>query len=181
MEWKKGAALSGDQTGHPILWHSALAELGYGGVVALPEIDRQWCYKFWGDEKTSKRLKSFGHKGDRLSPHFVCTRGGTPMHTDPGYTRYALQIQLYNEGFVVHGLEDDLAAMPFFIPGLAIVLDTWSPHQVSLDPRLPQGLNKLLVGADFAHYPNIERELPKLVEYIPRLETGKKRPGESPA
>lgn len=170
MEWKKDSALGGDQTGHPILWHATLAELGYGDVVALPEIDRQWCYKFWGDEKTSKRLKSFGHKGDRLSPHFVCTRGGTPMHTDPGYARYALQIQLYNEGFVVHGLEDDLAAMPLFKPGFVSILDTYSPHQVSRDPRLPQtGLNKLLVGADYPDYPLIDVELPKLVEHIPLL------------
>ena len=92
------------------------------------------------------------------------------MHTDPGATRYALQIQLHNDGFIVHGLEDDLAAMPLFAPGLAIVLDTWSPHQVARDLRLPQtGPNKLLVGADYAGYPNVDAELPKLIEHIPML------------
>ena len=52
------------------------------------------------------------------------------MHVDPGYARYAVQIQLYNDGFVVHGLEDDLSKMPQFTPGLVTILDTHSPHQV---------------------------------------------------
>lgn len=172
MDWKKGAALSGDQTGHPILWHATLAELGYGEIVALPELSRQWFFDFWGDDKASIRLKTFGHKAGKegTSPHFLCTRGGYPMHTDPGATRYALQIQLHNDGFIVHGLEDDLARMPLFAPGLAIILDTWSPHQVARDLRLPQtGANKLLVGFDRAEYPNVEVELPKLIEHIPML------------
>jgi hypothetical protein len=173
MDWPKGATLSGDQTGHPILWHGTLAELGYGEVVALPELEPQWFYDLWGERKTTRRLKTFGHKvgKESTSPHFLCSRGGLPLHTDPGYTRYALQIQLHNQGgFIVHGLEDDPKRMPLFLPGLAILLDTWSPHQVARDPRLPQtGPNKLLVGADYANYPDIDSELPKLVEHIPLL------------
>jgi hypothetical protein len=173
MDWKKGAALEPDQTGHPILWHGALADLGYGEIAALPALAPQWFFKLWGDERASTRLKTFGHKGGRkegIIPHFLCTRGGYPMHTDPGATRYALQIQLHNDGFIVHGLEDDLAQMPLFSPGLAIILDTWSPHQVARDLRLPQtGANKLLVGADYADYPAVEVELPKLIEHIPAL------------
>jgi hypothetical protein len=140
--------------------------------VTYPQLDPVWFFEFWGDWKSTRRLKTFGHKDpkDKTSPHFLCTRGGTVMHTDPGFVRYALQIQLYNDGFVVHGLEDDLDLMPLFNPGLVILLDTWSPHQVSRDRRLGKaGPNKLLIGIDFLHRPDIDTELPKLVEHIPTL------------
>jgi hypothetical protein len=167
MEWKPGTPLAEHQTGHPVLRHAMLDQLGYGPLeVHLPP---DWFTAFWGDAKRTKRLTTFGHLDpqDRTSPHFLATRGGTPMHTDPAYTRFALQLQLYNEGFVVHGLEDDIADMPLFLPGLVILLDTWSPHRVSLDPRLPQlGPNKLLVGADFAAPPNVAVELPRLVDHL---------------
>lgn len=172
MEWKKGRALAADQTAHSVLWHSTLDAEGWGDVVALPELMPCWFRAFWGDDKTTKRLQVFGHEdpSDRTSPHFLCTRGGTPMHVDPAYARYCLQVQLYNQGFVVHGLEDDISAMPLFLPGLVILLDTWSPHAVSRDPRLPQlGPNKLLVGSDFVTRPDISAELPKLVAHIPFL------------
>jgi len=149
MDWPKDAALTTDQTGHPILWHNTLRKLGF--TVPMPKLNGQWFIDLWGDRKTSRRLKTFGH-------------------TDPGYTRYALQIQLYNDGFIVHGLEDNVADMPLFFPGLVILLDTWSPHQVARDPRLAsQGPNKMLCGADFAERPDIEHELPKLVAHVPTL------------
>jgi hypothetical protein len=170
MDWPKDAALTTDQTGHPILWHNTLRKLGF--TVPMPKLNGQWFIDLWGDRKTSRRLKTFGHidPKDKASPHFLCSRGGLPMHTDPGYTRYALQIQLYNDGFIVHGLEDNVADMPLFFPGLVILLDTWSPHQVARDPRLAsQGPNKMLCGADFAERPDIEHELPKLVAHVPTL------------
>lgn len=93
------------------------------------------------------------------------------MHTDPGFTRYALQVQLYNDGYVVHGLGDNPDEMPLFLPGLVILLDTWSPHKVARDRRLEQrGHNKLLAGTDYVGLPDIGTELPKLVEHISRLE-----------
>jgi hypothetical protein len=169
--------LTADQTGHPVVWHSTLDALGYGGLVAMPELDAQWFRSFWGDDGTTKRLHTWGHRdkvGDKpvkTSPHFLCTRGGTGFHTDPAYTRYALQIQLYNQGFVVQGVEDDTNAMPLFAPGLVILLDTWSPHAVLRDPRLPQlGINKVLVGSDFVSMPDVSAEVPKLVEHIPLLQ-----------
>jgi hypothetical protein len=168
VNWPKDGKLQEGQTGHPVLWHRTLDELGY--EVSFPRLDPGWFLNFWGDDRTSQRLKTFGHQRekDSTSPHFVCTRGGLP--TDPGYTRYAMQIQLFNGGFCVYGLEDDLYEMPLFMPGLAILLDTWSPHLVARDSRLPQlGVNKVLVGSDFAEPPNIEAELPKLLEHIPNF------------
>jgi hypothetical protein len=173
--WKPGTPLQPDQTPHPVCWHSTLAELGYGRLISLPALTPEWFDAFWGDGQTSRRLKSFGHKEpkDRASPHFLCSRGGLAMHTDPGYTRYSLQVQLYNPGgFAVLGLEDELAQMPLYEPGLVMLLDTWSPHSVVRDRRLPQSGksgSKLLAAADYADRPDWRRELPKLVEHIPLL------------
>jgi hypothetical protein len=170
MDWRKDAKMTHEQTGHPVVWHSTLQELGF--EVAMPRLHRMWFNAFWGDDTRSQRLKTFGHKGDRMSPHFLCTRGGKGMHTDPGFSRYALQVQLWNDGFIVHGLEDRIEDMPIFLPGLVILLDTWSPHTVVRDPRLAQqGDNKLLAGMDFKGMPDIGSELPELVEWIGELRT----------
>lgn len=169
----KGEPLRADQTRHAVLWHSTLEALGYGGLVTMPVLDAQWFRAFWGEDKATKRLRTWGHKDrrDKLSPHFLCSRGGLGWHTDPGYGRYCLQVQLYNQGFVVHGLDDEPSRMPLFEPGLVILLDSWSPHAVSRDPRLPQrGPNKVLAGVDFRERPgSIETLLPQLVEHIPLL------------
>jgi hypothetical protein len=172
MKWK-GGALRADQTGHPILWHDTLDALGYGDLIALPELDTEWFDAFWGDKKLLHGLRTWGHKdkSDKTSPHFLCTRDGLGFHTDPGSRRYCLQIQLVNQGFVVHGLEDDINQMPLFTPGLVILLDSWSPHAVSRDPRIPQlGPNKLLITMDFPKQPDLAAELPKVVEHIPLLQ-----------
>lgn len=181
MDWKPGTELKPDQTGHPVIWHATLADLGYADLVTLPVLEAVWFDRFWNDGSNSKRLRTFGHKPghkgmkdkDGRVPHFLCSRGGLGFHTDPGSTRYALQIQLSNPGgFAVMGIEDELEKMPRFEPGLAILLDTWSPHTVIRDPRLPApGTSKLLVGTDHEQPPDVIAELPKLIEWIPRLET----------
>jgi hypothetical protein len=170
MDWKLGTPLNTEQTAHALMWHGRVEDFGYAGP--LPQRDNEWFERFWGDGKSnSRRLRTFGHvTKNRANAHFLCTRSGLGWHTDPGSTRYALQIQLINHGFVVHGLEDDIAAMPLFTPGLVTLLDAWSPHEVARDPRLPQiGLNKLLVGADFKEVPDINREIRPLLDLIPAL------------
>ncbi len=171
-------SLTGDQTGHPVVWHSTLDDLGYGDMVAYPELDAAWFHAFWGDTRDTNRLRVFGHqdKSDKAKPHFLCTRraplrGAVKYHTDPGYARYCLQIQLCNPGgFMVHGPADIIDDVPLYNPGLVILLDSWSPHAVSRDPRMPHtGINKLLAGIDFRDKPDIARELPKLIEHIPLL------------
>jgi hypothetical protein len=166
-KWIAGTPLRPDQTAHALLWHERLENLGYGKLVL--ELEDGWFDALWGDKKSSRRLRSFGQLNpeDHGSPHFLATRGGLPMHTDPAYARYALQIQLVNQGWVVHGLEDKIEDMPLFTPGLVNILDTWSPHIVPRDPRLPQvGNSKLLAGMDFREMPDVERELPKLIEHL---------------
>ena len=166
-----GGSLTDEQTPHPVLWHARIDEFGYS-LSSLPTFSSKWFHAFWGDAKTTRRLRTWGHKdkGDKYGPHFLCTRGGTPYHTDPGYGRYCLQVQVYNQGYLVHGLGDDIKRMPLFTPGLVILLDTWSPHRVARDPRMPQrGLNKVLAGSDFPEKPDIAVELPKIMEHIPSL------------
>lgn len=168
MQWKPGTPLANHQSGHPVIWFRTLA--GMGIDAALPKVGPDWFAGFWGDTKSTMRLRTFGHlnPADRRSPHFLCTRGGTPMHTDPAYSRYALQLQLVNQGFIVHGLNDNVDAMPVFYPGLVILLDTHSPHKVSRDPRMPnEGPNKLLAGSDFADVPmNLDGEIRRIVGHL---------------
>lgn len=167
MNWKPGTPLRPGQTRFPILWTATLAELRYPELTTVYE--PEWFTAFWGDDRQSRRIRSFGHRdpADHASPHYLCTRGGIEWHTDPGYTRYALQIQLWNQGFIVHGLGDDLETAPLFTPGRVTLLDTWSPHQVARDPRLPElGINKLLVGADFAKRPRVRIEVARLIHHL---------------
>jgi hypothetical protein len=171
MNWPKNGVLTADQTGHPLIWYKTLEELGY--TLELPYTSPRWFEEFWGDGKTSSRIQSWGHADprDKASPHFLCTRGGLPFHTDPGYTRYALQVQLYNDGYLVRGIADDPFKMPLFKRGLVTLLDTYSPHGVLPDPRLRLiGRNKLLAGMDFTKMPDPERELAKIVAYIPHIQ-----------
>lgn len=168
MYWPKDGQLSADQTGHAVLWHATLKELGFGDV---PKLDASWLDRCWGDGKATRRLKTFGHLSDKASPHFLISRGGLPFHTDPGYTRYCLQIQVFNGGYCVHGLLDQVVDMPLFLPGLVILLDSWSPHAVTRDKRLPVlSDSKLLCGADYVGRPDIDAELPKLVAHLANLE-----------
>ena len=52
-------------------------------------------------------------------------------------------------------------------------MDSWSPHTVARDRRLPQlGPHKVLAGMDFVDMPaDIVAELPKLIAHIPLLAT----------
>ncbi len=175
MLWK--GPLKPEQTAHPVVWHGTLDALGYGDLITMPELTQEWFNALWGDDKPKRRLTTWGHKdkADKTSPHFLASRGGTRWHTDPAYVRYCLQLQLVNHGgYVVHGLEDDLAEMPLFTPGLVILLDAHSPHTVSRDLRLPAiGNNKLLAGRDFATRPSLDQihdTLPKLLEHVPLLQ-----------
>lgn len=95
-------------------------------------------------EGKSRKLKSWGHYPEDSSvgevhPHWLVTRGGTAMHTDPAYARYTHHLILRNDGFALRGADEsprgDLAAMPLKV-GAMYCLDAHSPHQVVPDPRL---------------------------------------------
>jgi len=79
-------------------------------------------------------LRSFGH--DELGVHWLLTRGGTPLHTDPAYSRYSHQLVLRNDGNRVRGLRDSEPWHPAMVPGTFYALDTHSPHQGTPDTRL---------------------------------------------
>jgi hypothetical protein len=166
MDWKAGTPLGPDQTNHPV---EVLGHLKAEDHAVLPEIDRRWCLEFWGDSKATSRFKTWGHRNGKLSAHFICARGGVPMHTDIGFARYSVHIQLYNGGYFTHGLDADPQNYPLFEPGLITLLDTHSPHQVSRDPRLiKDGTSKVAAAIDFFEMPaDIPEAIGQLLEHLP--------------
>lgn len=85
-------------------------------------------------EGKSRKIKSWGHVGEDQA-HWLVTRGGTPMHTDPAYLRYTHHLILRNDGWRLRGFKDDEHADPLTV-GVMYCLDAHSPHQVVPDPRL---------------------------------------------
>jgi hypothetical protein len=82
----------------------------------------------------SRKLRSFGH--DEEGVHWLLTRGGTILHTDPAYARYSHQLILRNDGNRLRGLRDEEPWHPPMVPGTFYALDTHSPHQGTPDTRL---------------------------------------------
>jgi hypothetical protein len=165
VDWKRTDVLSADQTDHPVQY---IGEL-YG--VELPPIDARWCLEFWGDSKRTSRFKTFGHRDGKQGPHFIVARGGTSMHTDIGFMRWSVHVQLYNGGYYTHGLDTDPANYELLVPGVITVLDTHSPHKVSRDPRLEQrSPSKVAMAVDFDDYPpSVDHAVDQLVAWLPSL------------
>jgi hypothetical protein len=151
MNWKQSDTLTALQSGSPVEPIGRIEDLRPD--VVLPALDHRWCLEFWGDNKTTSRFKTWGHaNGDKLGAHFICARGGTAMHTDPGFD----------------GIEDVLPCEP----GVVSVLDTWSPHRVSRDPRVPKrSPSKVAAAIDFIDYPeDVPAALDALIAHLPKLE-----------
>lgn len=93
-------------------------------------------------------LRAFGHDED--SVHWLLTRAGTPLHTDPRYARYSYQLVLRNDGGRVRGLPRYDQEHPPMRPGVMYCLDTHSPHQGLRDERLgtPKVVHKLVAAVD---------------------------------
>jgi hypothetical protein len=170
MDWKRGDPLRADQTGHPVEVIGRLEDLR--PEAALPHLDHRWALEFWGDNKVTSRLKSWAHRdGDKLAAHFIAVRGGVGFHTDPGFVRYSVHLELFNGGWWTHGLEDQISDAPLFTPGLVSVLDTWSPHRVSRDERmLRTSPTKMAAAIDFVDYPpSVMDALDALIDHLPAL------------
>jgi hypothetical protein len=169
MDWKRGTPLALDQTANPVALVGYLGQPGMPGSP-LPHFPADWTRRFWGDEKTSRRFKTWGHPpGDKLGPHFICTRGGIGFHTDVGFARYSVHLELHNEGWWCHGVDENPAGKPMYVPGLVTVLDTHSPHTVTKDPRLPfTGPTKVAAAIDFEDYPpDLDAALDALIAHLP--------------
>ena len=100
-----------------------------------------------------RALRSFGH--DENTAHWLLTRGGTPLHTDPAYARYSHQLVLRNDGNRLRGLPRFDQLHPPLLPGVMYLLDTHSPHIGLPDGRLGrtkvQGMLKIVAAVDAAH------------------------------
>jgi hypothetical protein len=129
--WRGDDLLADDQTATPVLW-ARLHRLH-----RTPDVSDAAMVRLYGDVKAHQRLRTWGHTPGEdvdLAVHYLSTRGGTNLHTDPGYLRFTHQLVLRNDGFVQHGLAPVLP--PVMEPGCLSCLDTHSPHKVAVDPRV---------------------------------------------
>ena len=151
--WKAGDELGPGQSPNPILWQQVW--LG----PPLPEVTDEDMRAIQGEGK-GKRVYTYGHNGSRSNgrlPHFISTRTGYALHVDVGFVRFTHQVVLRNDGFQVCGLKG-VADHPQG-RGQVYCLDTWSPHQVVRDDRLPNhGIYKLQAAVD--------AEVPLTVEQV---------------
>jgi hypothetical protein len=121
---RRDAVLRTDQLSVPVRWLVTVS-------VRLPEVSDEELEPAFGPGR-SRKLKSWGH--DEGGVHWLVTRGGTDLHTDPTYLRYTHHLVVRNDGFRIRGFSDE--AHPPMVPGTMYCLDTHSPHEVVVDARL---------------------------------------------
>ena len=159
MNWKETDKLRADQAANPLRWVAPLDGF-VAPVFTMPML--QQIFKDGGSK--SRRLRSWG-KVTQFSPHFLATRSGTNMHTDPKYPRFSWHLILYNGGFRIRGVSD--TEQPVLNPGVMYLLDTHSPHEVIRDERLPQESNYKVQIAIDSHEPTPrEVAIEQIMEYI---------------
>jgi hypothetical protein len=126
--------LKADQLDDPILWIVTISESARSLIDEIDLSDAAMERYLGGGG--SMKLKSFGHDSDGI--HFLLTRKGTAVHTDPAYARYSHQLVLRNDGNRLRGLprlDHGPDHYPMLVPGTMYCLDTHSPHQGTEDPR----------------------------------------------
>jgi hypothetical protein len=122
--------LAEGELSRPVLWLQQKIP-----PAQIPPVPDEIFMQLWPDGKMTQRLATWGH--DSNGVHWLATRSGTGWHNDVGFPRYTHHLTLRNDRWRIHGLEDkDQLDIPL-IPGTMLCLDTWSPHKVSFDPRLP--------------------------------------------
>lgn len=130
---KKGYILKPGQRTRPVLWRDHSHPL----ARVFDEVsDEKMVARF--DAGKSMRLQTYDHVGDKYSVHLLAVRAGTPLHVDPAYLRYSHQYVLRNDGWYLHGMNDEKPEVPDAV-GTLHCLDTHSPHKVSRDERILSG------------------------------------------
>ena len=124
---KNDYVLNDDQRAWPLVWIVDEVDLPLQVDTSDEMLERAF------GPGTSRKLKSWGHSGP-VGVHWLATRSGTVLHTDPAYARYTHHLILRNDGFRLIGMED--REVQPLIQGTMYCLDTHSPHQVVADPRL---------------------------------------------
>jgi hypothetical protein len=122
---KREERLRPDQRRIPVVWMVQ-------ATIALPTVTDLDLEPAFGPG-AARQLKSWGH--DEAGVHWLATRKGTGLHTDPAYARYSHHLIVRNDGWRIRGIDDDLH--PPMVRGALYCLDTHSPHEVTDDPRMP--------------------------------------------
>lgn len=138
--WKPGTALRPDQATQPVLW---VCEVD----VDLSRVDASTAVLERGfGPGRSRRLRSWGHDEDGV--HWLATRGGLGLHTDPNYARFTHHLIVRNDGWRLRGV-DDGKRIRMLTPGVMYCLDTWSPHAIVPDLRInPRPIYKVQIAVD---------------------------------
>ena len=141
--WKPEDGYGPDGRSNPVMWLAPPGPYSMGAVIG--PLSRQRVESVFGDGKATRRISTYGHLGEQRDkkerPHFLCMRGGVPMHLDPGFTRYSHHLILWNEGYRTTGPRDE--PYPPLVAGTLYALDTHAPHAVVPDIRLGTGPYKL--------------------------------------
>ena len=121
--------LKGDQSDDPVVYAEMLELSG----LDLPEPTDEDLLEIF---KTSGySLQTWARRKDdegrtilTNDPHWIATRGSTPLHYDPRYPRYSHHLKLrVDPGVFLRGLGQ--TKLPL-VRGLFYVLDAHSPHQI---------------------------------------------------
>lgn len=121
--------------GMPLMW--LVTKPGAQPESHIPDSTMEAIY---GGKGRAMKLRSFGH--DEHAVHWLSTRSGADLHTDPAYQRYTHHLIFRNDGWRLAGIDDDptdpSSWPPPLLPGTIYCLDAHSPHSVVEDPRIPR-------------------------------------------
>ncbi len=82
---------------------------------------------FGGPNRYLKTWKRAPDKRAEMDPHYIGAQKGVPLHIDPGFLRYTMQILFFVDEYELSGYNK--VGLPL-TRGTYFLLDTWSPHAV---------------------------------------------------
>lgn len=148
--------LEGDQRPNPVI-HWEMVALPDGFIYPTDEV---LALIF---PSKGRALKTWGRTGraKENDPHWIGTKGSTPLHNDLPYPRYTHHLkirvdpEIYSRGLNKEGL--------LLRRGLFYILDTHSPHQV-ITPLKDEGWN-ISISLDSNSVESAPKTVMKLVQY----------------
>lgn len=121
--------LKGDQKDDPVVYAEML-DLSDFDLPSPTDEDLMQIFKTSGYslQTWARRKDAEGRTILTNDPHWIATRGSTPLHYDPRYPRYSHHLKLrVDPGVFLRGLGS--TKLPL-VRGLFYVLDAHSPHQI---------------------------------------------------
>ena len=121
--------LQAGQRSNPVVYAETVALDGVG-IPTDEDLLKMFRGPGYGLQTWARSVDAAGKTIIVDDPHWIAVRRQTPLHTDPKYPRYSHHLKVrVDAGIAVRGL--DRVETPLY-RGLYYVLDTHSPHQVTL-------------------------------------------------